>query len=103
MEGNDLQEEIGRVLESGALGSAQLRRILEYLGKAAADGRENLKEYTIAVEALAKHHSYDPQMDSTVRVQVGNSARSLIRIIGRKGLTTLSACRSRRAHFDCDW
>jgi hypothetical protein len=77
MEENQLQEEIGRVLESGTLSSAQLRRILEYLGKAAADGREDLKEYTIGVEALAKPHSYDPQMDSTVRVQVGKLREKL--------------------------
>jgi hypothetical protein len=36
-----------------------------------------LKEYTIGVEALAKHHSYDPQMDSTVRVQVGKLREKL--------------------------
>jgi hypothetical protein len=65
------QFEIGRVLESGTLSSAQLRRILEYLGRAAADRREDLKEYTIGVEALGKPPSYDPQKDSTVRVQVG--------------------------------
>lgn len=77
MEENQLQEEIGRVLESGTLSSAQLRRILEYLGKAAAYGREDLKEYTIGVEALAKPPSYDPQMDSTVRVQVGKLREKL--------------------------
>jgi hypothetical protein len=74
----ELREEIERVLESGALGeSATLRRILKYLGEAAVDGKEDLKEYTIGVEALGKSASYDPQHDSTVRVQVGKLRQRL--------------------------
>jgi hypothetical protein len=77
MDSTELREEIGRVFESGALHSAVLRRILEYLGEVAADGREDPKEYTIGVEALGKSESYDPQRDSTVRVQVGKLRQKL--------------------------
>jgi hypothetical protein len=74
----DLREEISHVLESGALQqSAVLRRILEYLGEAAAQGKDDLKEYTIGVEALGKSASYDPQRDSTVRVHVGKLRQKL--------------------------
>lgn len=71
MDATQLRDEVGRVLEDGALSSPLLRRVLEYLGEAAANNREDLKEYTIGVEALGKSASYDPQRDSTVRVQVG--------------------------------
>lgn len=78
MDSTTLREEIGRVLESGALHqSAVLRRILEYLGEAEVRGKNDLKEYTIGVEALGKSASYDPQRDSTVRVQVGKLRQKL--------------------------
>jgi len=78
MRSTDLRDEIEQVLESDALRqSAALRRILEYLGDAAAEGKEDLKEYTIGVEALGKSTSYDPQRDSTVRVQVGKLRQKL--------------------------
>src|SRR5215470_13134482 len=78
MHTTDLRDEIDKVLESDTLRqSAALRRILEYLGEAAAEGKEDLKEYTIGVEALGKSSSYDPQRDSTVRVQVGKLRQKL--------------------------
>ncbi len=78
MDSGELREEISRVLDSGALNqSAALRRILEYLGEAATNGKADLKEYTIGVEALGKSASYDPQRDSTVRVQVGKLRQKL--------------------------
>ena len=80
MRATELRDEIGRVMESGALHqSAVLRRILEYLGEAAVLGRHDLKEYTIGVEALGKSSSYDPQRDSTVRVQVAKLRQKLDR------------------------
>jgi hypothetical protein len=78
MDSTELREEIDRVLESGTLQhSAVLRRILGYLGEAAAHGTEDLKEYTIGVEALGKSGSYDPQRDSTVRAQVAKLRQKL--------------------------
>jgi hypothetical protein len=78
MKATELREEIGRVLDSGALHqSAVLRRILEYLGEAAEQGKGDVKEYTIGVEALGKSSAYDPQRDSTVRVQVGKLRQKL--------------------------
>ena len=78
MRATELREEIDRVIGSGALHhSAVLRRILEYLGEAAVGGRQELKEYTIGVEALGKSPSYDPQRDSTVRAQVAKLRQKL--------------------------
>lgn len=77
MDSVQLRDEIARVLESGSLSSALLRRMLQYLGDAAANGKGDVKEYTIGVDALGKSPSYDPQRDSTVRVQVGKLRQKL--------------------------
>ncbi len=73
-----IREEIRRVIESDAFQqSPTLRRVLEYLGEAAANGRKDLKEYVVGLEALGKSTSYDPQRDSTVRVQIGKLRQKL--------------------------
>jgi hypothetical protein len=59
-----------RVLDSdGIRHSNALRRLLSYLGQKTLEGAaEDLKEYTIGVEAFGKPSNYDPQQDPAVRV-----------------------------------
>jgi tetratricopeptide (TPR) repeat protein len=71
-------EALRRVFEDPAFARApQLRRLLEYLAEHAADGDRQLKEYTIAVEALGRPTSFDPNQDASVRVQAGRLRRAL--------------------------
>lgn len=65
--------ELERVLHSDVFrNSDSLRHLLAYLGeKALAAPNEDIKEYTIGIEACGKPSSYDPQKDASVRVQVG--------------------------------
>ena len=73
------KSQIERILNSEALRSSEgLRRLLRFLAeKAIAGDADQLKEYTIGVDAFGKPSSYDPRHDSTVRIQVGRLRQKL--------------------------
>lgn len=59
-------------------GSPQLMAFLRYVCEARlADRHERIKGYTIAVEALGRDESFDPQTDPIVRVEATRLRRSL--------------------------
>jgi len=62
--------ELEWLLESGALGrSSNLIKVLRYVCEETAAGRgDQIKEYSIAVEALGRRENFDPQTDTIVRV-----------------------------------
>jgi len=62
--------ELNWLLESGALGrSANLTKVLRYVCEETTAGRgDQIKEYSIAVEALGRRPNFDPQTDTIVRV-----------------------------------
>jgi hypothetical protein len=70
---------VDHVLQSGAFGNApSSRRLLKYLADQSISGAaEQLKEYTIGVEAFGKSPDYDPRHDSTVRIQIGRLRQKL--------------------------
>src|SRR2546425_12568993 len=65
--------QIERLVSSHALhGSESLCKLLRYLAKHAVEARgSTLKEYQIATEVFGRPSNFDPQLDSTVRVQAG--------------------------------
>jgi hypothetical protein len=71
--------QLSRVLLSQSFhNSESLRHLLAYLAeKSLADPPEELKEYTIGIEACGKPPSYDPQKDASVRVQMGRLRQKL--------------------------
>ena len=64
---------LDRVLHSKSFEGAEVhRRLLQYLAERALAGdTDQLKEYTIAIDALGKASTYDPRHESVVRIQVG--------------------------------
>ncbi len=68
-----LFQEIERLTKSHSLrGSESLRKLLEYLARQAVEHPDApLKEYQIATEVYGRQANFDPQSDSTIRVQVG--------------------------------
>ena len=66
-----VREHLGRILGSASLrASESLRRLLRYTVETTLAGKgEELKEYTIGVEALGRPGSFDPRQDNIVRVQ----------------------------------
>lgn len=71
--------EVERILQSETFRtSAALRRLLRFLvDKAVAGEADQLKEYSIGVDAFGKPSSYDPRHDAIVRLQVGRLRQKL--------------------------
>jgi hypothetical protein len=71
--------QLDRVLQCPALKNSDgLRNLLAYLGeKSLTAPDEELKEYTVGVEACGKPSSYDPQLDASVRVQMGRLRKKI--------------------------
>jgi hypothetical protein len=66
-------QQIDRLTNSHSLhGSESLCKLLHYLAEHSLDHPgAPVKEYQIATEVLGRPHGFDPQSDSTVRVQAG--------------------------------
>ena len=77
---SEAREQIQRVVHSDLLRFSELqRRLLLYLADKSLSGQaDQLKEYTIAVDALGKPESYDPRRDSTVRLQSGKLRQKIV-------------------------
>ena len=71
--------QIEKIANSSLLhGSESLCKLLRYLGRTAVDHPgTHLKEYQIATEVFGRSAEFDPQLDSTVRVQVGRLRQKL--------------------------
>lgn len=66
--------------------SSASRKLLAYLGeRTLARAADELKEYTIGVEALDRAEGYDPQVDPSVRVQVSRLRKRLERYYEEEG------------------
>jgi hypothetical protein len=70
---------VDRILQSATFrNSPTSRRLLKYLADHTLAGdAEQLKEYTIGVDAFGKSAGYDPRQDSTVRIQIGRLRQKL--------------------------
>lgn len=82
-----IQEALERVLRSESFRNApSSRRLLAYLAERAASGdADQLKEYTVGVDAFGKPLGYDPRQDSTVRIQVGRLRKRLFEYYETEG------------------
>src|SRR5581483_7275058 len=74
-----LSTEVERILDSNTFRNSEaLRRLLRFLAdKRLAGEADQLKEYSVGIDALGKPPSYDPRQDSTVRIQVGRLRQKL--------------------------
>src|SRR6478672_8242615 len=66
-------QQIEKLTKSHSLhGSESLCKLLRYLAEHSLDHPgSSLKEYQIATEVFGRPHDFDPQHDSTIRVQAG--------------------------------
>src|SRR5580704_1511704 len=64
--------EVQRILTSNTFKSAPtLQQLFQFLATKALDGHpDEIKEYTIGVEALGRKQDFDPKIDPSVRVQI---------------------------------
>ena len=77
--GEDRMLTLSRVLRSKTLsGSGASRQILKFIAeKSLADCVDEIKEYTIATQALGRPEDFDPRTDNIVRVQVRQLRKKL--------------------------
>ncbi len=81
--------EVEWLLTSGVLGRAiNLIRVLKYICGEHFQGRaDQIKEYSIAIEALGRRTEFDPQTDTIVRVTVHALRKRLLEIYQHEGAT----------------
>lgn len=93
--------QLQKIGESRALRPSEvLRRLLEYLGqKELAGEAEELKEYTVGIEAFSKLPEYDPKTDSSVRVQAGKLRQKLDEYYRTEGLADPLIVELPKGHF----
>lgn len=74
-----IDEEVERIIESGALGRSPVySRLLRYLAQATGEGRSP-KELEIAIEVLERGPDFDVSRDSSVRVYIHQLRKRLER------------------------
>lgn len=78
---------LDRILASpGFDKSEQLKSFLRFVVEETIAGRgQQIKAYTIAVDALGRDVSFDPQLDPIVRVEAGRLRRALENYYAREG------------------
>ena len=86
---DEIQSSVDRVLQSAAFrNSPSSRRLLKYLADHSVAGdADQLKEYTVGVDAFSKPEGYDPRQDSTVRIQMGRLRQKLSEYYQDEGKT----------------
>ena len=101
----DIREQIDRILDSETLRSADgLRRLLSFLAdKAIAGEADELKEYSIGVDAFGKPSTYDPRQDSTVRIQAGRLRQKLSEYYQSEGKDDRLIVELPKGHYRLNW
>jgi hypothetical protein len=82
-----LHEEVERIIHSRLFRNAPaLQRLLRYLALKTINGEgDQLKEYTIGVEAFDRGEGYDPKIDTVVRVEMHRLRQRLKEYYGSDG------------------
>ena len=81
------RRELDWLLTSGVLGrSGNLARVLKYICEERFAGRaQQIKEYTIATEALGRRADFDPNSDTIVRVTFHSLRKRLLEVYQNEG------------------
>ena len=88
LEAEATRVQINRILQSKNLRLSELqRRLLTYLAdKSLAGEADDLKEYTVGVDAFGKPASYDPRQESVVRMHVARLRQKLAEYYRTEGV-----------------
>jgi adenylate cyclase len=82
-----IREELERILSSPKFaGAGQVRRFLRFAVEETVAGRQNqIKQYTIGIEALGRRPDFDPTEDPIVRIEAGRVRRALAHYYQHQG------------------
>jgi len=96
------RRELDWLLTSGVLGrSGNLARVLKYICEERFAGRaQQIKEYTIATEALGRRSDFDPNSDTIVRVTFHSLRKRLLEVYQHEGATRLMRLVIPPGHYD---
>src|SRR5580700_5003384 len=88
-EQEQFSQQIDNIIKSHSLrGSESLCRLLQYLAKQSLyQPQAPLKEYQIATEVYGRPADFDPQTDSTIRVQAGRLRLKLAEYYAGEGVS----------------
>jgi hypothetical protein len=102
---SQLLNQVERVLQSEILQNSEtLKRLLKFLAEKTAVGQgDQLKEYTIAVDAMDKPSTYDPRHDSAVRIQVSRLRQKLADYYRTEGAGDPIFIELPKGHFKLRW
>lgn len=98
-------EQVERVLKSDTFrASGVLRRLLRYLADRALAGEaDQLKEYTIGIDAFGKPSTYDPRQDAIVRLQISRLRQKLGEYYRTEGKDDALFLDLPKGHFKLKW
>jgi hypothetical protein len=98
---DSVRPQLERILHSESFRNTQnLRVLLAYLAERSLDGKaQELKEYTIGVEAFGKTADYNPQLDASVRVQTGKLRQRLEEYYRIEGVNDAVHMELPKGHF----
>jgi hypothetical protein len=102
---NELSGLVEHVLESETFrNSPSSRRLLKYLAERSLAGDANqLKEYTIGIDAFGKGSDYNPRQDSTVRIQIGRLRQKLADYYREEGKNDAAVIDLPKGRFSLTW
>ena len=85
----EIRQQLSRILAGAEFKDAmRLRSFLSFVVETTLDGKTDcIKAYSIAVDALGRGTSFDPQTDPIVRVEAGRLRRALAQYYARDGRT----------------
>jgi hypothetical protein len=94
--------ELDWLLTSGVLGrSGNLTRVLKYICEERFAGRgHQIKEYTIATQALGRRPDFDPNSDTIVRVTVHSLRKRLLEVYQNEGASRSMRLVLPAGHYD---
>ncbi len=97
--------QVERVLNSTTFRNTEvLRRLLKFLAlKSIAGEADQLKEYTVGIDALGKPATYDPRQDSVVRIQMGRLRHKLADYYSTEGTHDPILLDLPKGHFKLTW
>src|SRR5580693_8562025 len=97
--------QVERILQSQTFrASSALPRLLRFLADKAFSGEaDQLKEYTIGIDALGKPPTYDPRQDAIVRLQIGRLRQKLGEYYRTEGKDDAVLLDLPKGHFKLKW
>ena len=101
----EARKQVDRILASDTMHASEvLRRLLRFLADKTFSGEaDDLKEYSVGLDALGKPATYDPRQDAGVRIQASRLRQKLDEYYRREGRNDPLVVELRKGRFKIAW